>query len=421
VKGAAFALAVCAAVAAAQVPTRAVLHDGPAPLAAERVFEIAPASRPRLLFVRGVREKDPAADATLRLDAADFGTVAGYEEQPGRFVVALQLLGTSPRGAAATGPTSAPTTRTLRIRPLRGAEGRVTLERVEIVDAARLLCVLRDQATKRPVDGVVQITAVDGATPPLCGPLGAAPREGAAWISDDGGGELWTPLGAQATLVGRGSPFRAAVRFRRRLDLADGLALTFFLPPDQRPEGARILEILDDGKRYSPGRAKKDRALDVGARVGADWTAVPADEVLAAPDRFVARLVAAPDQKLLVTNESDARLVPTRVRQFVTVRLVDGSLIHSNAPLPLFEDLKREGAHLRGWLKVRCPEDARLEGVYVSCGPYERRYPIEGPTTLPLDVLAPPGEVVTVVVKGTGFDTAPPLERPLAVRVFRAP
>jgi hypothetical protein len=417
-----FAACALATTRAQETPGATILQATPAPLLAEVAFAIPAASKPRLLVVRGTRPDDDAADAFLFLDGVNRGPVSRYAETPRRFEAALPLPAVRP--ATASAPTGTrPTTGSIAfaLRPTPGAAGRVVVERIEVIDAARVVCLLKDQADKRPLRGVLQITAVDRGEPPWCGPAGEAPREGPAWISDDGGGELWTPLGATATLVGRGSPFRAAVRFRRRLDLAEGLVMTFFLPPDQRPDGARILEPLHDDRRYHPGLKRKDDALDVGARVGAEWTTVPAAEVWADPQAFAVRVATNPTAQLVVSNEDAARLVPDRLKPIVTVRLAEGALIHSNGPLPLLENLRREGDRVKAWIKLRCPEDARLDVVSVFAGATERRLPATGPCTLALDVESPPGAPIAIVVRGSGFETAPPLERPFAVRAILAP
>lgn len=417
------ALVVAAAAAAGQTDRgAATLFAGREALVADRSFTFEDDPKPRLLYVRGALPAEGAAAETLRLDDGEEAPLAAFLEGPRRFAAALPVLPASKAAASrpASAPTSAPTVRTLRLRVGRAGGDGVVLERVELVPAARVLCVLRDQATKSVIKGVVQVTAVDGGTPPLCGPLGGAPREGAAWISTDGGGEIWAPLGATTTYVGRASPFRAAVRHRRRLDLADGLAATLLLPPDQRPEGSRIVEALDPARRFGPAHAAKDAALEVGLRVS-DWDVVPADRALAGPDAFVAALIERPERRVVVTNELGASVVPAAIRPFVTLRLADGALIHSNGPLPLLEDLRREGTRVKAWIKLRCPEDARLEALYVRVGRLELRLPATGPTTLPLDVEAEPGAPIAFVAKGTGFDSAPPFERPFAARVVRAP
>jgi hypothetical protein len=403
------------ALAAAQTPEsrRSVLVADPEPLTEIKTIEIATDSKPRLLMVRGALPGADARRATLQLDGAEPAALGAFADVPGRFAAALPLVGDAPSAASRSA------VHTLKLRPGTGAREPAIIERIEVIPAARVRCSLRDQETKLAIKGVVQVTAVDGGAPPLCGPFGSAPRDGAAWISVDGGAEVWAPRGSHVTYVARGSPFRAALRFRRRLDLADVVA-TIFLPPDQRPEGARILESLDAAKRLTPALTAKDEALDVGARV-ADWDVVAAETVLAAPDAFVASLLAHPEKRLVVTNETGPSAIPTAIRPFVTLRLADGALLHSNAPLPLLEDLRREGGRVKAWIKLRCPEDARLDAAYVKHGRFEFRLPASGPTTLALDVEAPSGTPVAIVVKGSGFESAPPMERPLAVRVFRAP
>jgi hypothetical protein len=410
------AACVVAGAAAAQTGRESLLSARETLVEGERVFRIEAASRPRLLRVFGRREGVPRRDARIELDGAEVGRLSRFEESPSRFSVSLPLRG-------ARGSESRPAVHALRVVVDRGRGGAVVLERVETIDAARVDCLLRDQATKELLKGVFTVTATDGDTPPKTGPIGGSPREGSSWISDDGGGELWVPLGATATFVGRASPFRAAAKFHRRADLAEGALTTFLLPPDVRPPGTTILEPLSPETRLDAARRRKDEALDVAARVGERYRVVDAEEVLDDADGFLRSLEAAPFSPVVATNEGSGRLVPDRVKPLVTARLSDGEIVHSNGPLPLVVDLRRVGVgpNVRGAIELRLPEDATTEAIYVKSGRVEKRLPTSGAGTFAFEIEAAPGAPIVVSVRGPRFTTAPPFERPFAVRVLRAP
>ncbi|HYC79182.1 MAG TPA: hypothetical protein VEI02_16305, partial [Planctomycetota bacterium] len=404
-----------AAQAPASRPTPVLLQEAAAPLLAERTFEIPAARSPRLAIVRGARPPGGPSDAWIRIDDRIHGLASQFEYAPGRFAAAVPLRGAAP------GAESAPAGSLLRVVPKGAADPKLILERVELLDAAVVDFMIRDQVTKAPLKGVAEVVAVDGATPPLVGPNAGLPTEGAAWISHDGGGELWTPLGANVAFVARASPFRGAARFRRRTDLARGLFMTFLLPPDEAPPGSRIVEASDVGAPNAVARAAKDAALGISRRADATWTVRAADEVLAAPAAFVAELVRDPARRVVVTNERGPTLVPSTAHPLVTLELPGGDLIHSNGPLPLLEDVRRDGAAVRGWVKVRCPPGATLTRLRVVVGAAELLHPLDGPATIALAVPANAGAPIALIVEGRAFADAGPIERPFAARVFTAP
>jgi hypothetical protein len=378
-----------------------VLVAAPVNLAEKLELKIEPAPEPRLAVIRGSRKE--GANATLEIDGGVWGTVTGFAVGPELFDAALPIVG-APAGARKT---------TLVIRP--SAPG-VTIDRVELVPASRVRFVIRDQGSKAEIPGEASIETVEGAPPSPLGPVGGYPRERATWISADGHGDLYVAAGATATFVGRSTPFRGIDRQRHTLDARDNLLVNLLLPADQLPDGATILEgpprpgIAPDVQRAA------DKARGIGKRPKG-FRVIPAAELLAGGMKAMQDALANPDVKFLVTNETGPLLCPPPV--LVTAELPGGELLHSNGPVILLVDRRRESGAVRAYVKIRLPEGVLADRLIVWAGEKKTEHAFSGPSTIPLDVIVPPRTPIALIV--TGPTPREGVVSGAAFRLFRAP
>jgi hypothetical protein len=381
-----------------------VLVKGPVDLGEKLEFQIDPDPDPRVLVIKGRRT--PSANASFDVNGESWGTVAGFSAGPETFEAALPLAGTAANGRKIA----------FAIRP--GSPG-VTLDEVAVIPAARVRFVIRDQASKAAMPGEAAVESIDGKPAPPQGPFGGFPRERAAWISTDGNGDLYVPYGATVTFTARATPFRGTSRQRHAIDARENLLLTFLLPADQLPEGATILEgPLRPGIAPEVARAV-DRARGIGKRPK-DFRVVPAMDLMSNGLAVIEGALANPDVKFLATNEGDPRLFPPT--GFMTVELPGGDLLHSNGPVILLVDRRREGSAVRAYVKIRLPEGVVADTLHVIAGKKRTEHPLKGgPTTVPLDVVVPAGTPIALLVTGPPVRVETPLDRAAAFRVFRAP
>jgi hypothetical protein len=379
-----------------------VFVAAPLDLAEKVSWTIDPAPLPRLAIVRGRRR--PSGDAVIEVGGSTWGTAAGFDAGAGLFDAALPIAG-GPGGKKLA----------LAIRPT--APG-VTLDRVEIVPAARVRFVIRDQATKAVIPGSVTTERLEGGTPPVTGPFGGFPRERTSWISGDGHGDVYGPPMATLTFAGRASPFRGVARQRHALEQRDSLLVTLLLPADQLPEDATILEGPPRPGIAPEVQRAADRARGIGKRPKG-FRIVPAAELLAGGIKAVEQVIAHPDEKFLATNETGPLLCPAPL--VVTAELAGGELLHSNGPVILLVDRRRESGAVRAFVKVRLPEGVVADRLFILAGGKRTEHPLNGPSTIPLDVIVPPGTPIGLVVSGPAPQAGSPDPAAAAFRVFKAP
>ncbi len=368
-------------------------------------FDIPPDPLPRLLVVSGTRVPDSGGAVSLWIDAEPRGGLAAYPIAPERFQASLPI------------PPEPVATRHLLVRP--SVPG-IVLTRVELARAARVRFTIRDQGSKVLLPGEVRITAIDGGVPPLLGPLGSAPREGSSWISRDGHGDLYVPFNTSVTFVGRSSPFRGIARQHHRIDAPDNLLLTFLLPQDELPEDAHIIEGPERSELPALARRDTELALGIGRRPPG-VTSMPAGKLLFDAPVIIDRMLTLPDLRFLATNENGISLLPSALHSLVTVELPGGALLHSNGPVPLLEDVHRDGDVVRGWVKARLPDGVLAEKLVIRTPGSSVDFALHGPTTIPLAVPVPSGTPIVLVVTGGTFRGSSLLDHPLAFRVIRAP
>jgi hypothetical protein len=378
------------------------LFRGPAPLAKRLEYAIPASADPRMLLIRG---QLGAGQATFEIDGEAWGTAGGFATGGGLFEASMPLASQAAGGAKP---------RVFSIRPV--APGLV-LDEVSVVPAARVRFVIRDQGSKVAIPGFAGVETIGGRPPPAQGPAGGFPRERAGWISADGHGDLYVPPGANVGFAARSSPFRAVTRQTHVIEARDNMLVTFLLSSDQLPEGATILEGPPRPGIAPDVQKAVDRARGIGKRP-AGFKAVPAAELLGQGPLAVEEALKHPDFKFLATNETGPLLFPPV--SLVTVELPGGELMHSNGPVILLADRRREGSAVRAFVKVRLPEGVVADKLLVWAGNSRTEHRLVGPTTVPLDVIVPPGTPIALIATGPEKpDTA--LERVAAFRVIRAP
>lgn len=373
----------------------------PSPGIVDLPFEAADV--PRLVEIRG-RLAESGADLSTSLDGVPMGSLSAFPSVAGKFAAALPVP-----------PSTRPHVLSLRV-PSPG----VVVDRIALIPAARVRFTIRDQASKAFIPGIVDVGAVDGLAPPLLGPIGGAPREGSAWVSADGHGDTYVPFGASITLTARASPFRGIDRRRLRADVADGLVVNFLLAADQAPEGTEIVEVPDAHRRPAAALRAADVARGVGRRIDGElvWSA---ESVLADPLKLAAHLLARPTDRLVVSSDAGPALSPPSLHPLVTLNLGKGERLHSNGPVVLVEDLRREGHLVKGWIKIRLPAGCDADRLDIRTGTTVLTEKFVGPTTVPLALPLAGGESFVLVVSGPGFDGTPQVGGVLALRVLTAP
>jgi hypothetical protein len=374
------------------------------PVELRDALEVAFAAEPdpRLLVVEG--RLAAGADARLEVDGEAWGSASGFPAAGGGFAAALPIAGR---------------TGTARIAfAVRPAGPGVTLGEVRLVPAARVRFVIRDQGSKAPIPGIAEVALVDGAPPLPQGAIGGHPREGASWIAADGHGDLYVPHRSVATFRARSTPFRSVDVQRHAVNLRDGLLVTFLLSADQLPAGARILEAKARANVEPKVARLVDKARGIAERPEG-FRVVQARDLLASGSQVVEQSLAAPDVRFLATNEAGARLVPPP--GIVTVALEGGDLLHSNGPVILVEGLRREKAAVRAYVKVRLPAGVTADRLLVVAGGERKEHPLAGPSTVPLDVVVPPGTPIALVAMGPPASQDAPFDRAGAFRIIRAP
>jgi hypothetical protein len=387
---------------AATRPDGHPLIDAPVEVRSRVELPIEGSADPRMLVVRG-RRKD-GGNAAFEVGGETWGTAAAFPRGAGLFEAAMPLAGSRPPRKLAFG-----------VRSL--APPPVFLDEVRVVPAARVRFVIRDQGTKAPVPGCATVETIGGEPPPAAGPLGGFPREQAGWISHDGHGDLYVPPGASVSFVGRSTPFRGVNRQKHVIEARDNMLVTFLLSSDQLPEGAAILE--GPPRPSVPPEIQKavDRARGIGKRP-TGYTVVPAKEILAQGAVAVEQALLQPGLRFLATNETGPLLFPPT--SLVTVELPGGDLLHSNGPVILVTELRREGTAVRGFIKVRLPEGVIADRLVIRAGAAKTEHVLNGPTTVPLDVIVPPRTPIGLIAAGPPRPDAP-LDRVAAFRVFLAP
>ena len=119
------------------------------------------------------------------------------------------------------------------------------------------------------------------------------------------------------------------------------------------------------------------------------YTIVPAKDILAQGPVAIEEALAHPGFKFIATNEVGPLLFPPV--SLVTVELPGGDLLHSNGPVILLADLRREGTAVRAFVKVRLPEGVIADRLVIRSGTTKSEHVLNGPSTVPLDVIVPPG------------------------------
>jgi hypothetical protein len=378
----------------------ALLVGSPVELGEKLAFTVEASPLPRLAVLRGRRAA--GGNAAFEVGGKVWGTAAGFDLGASLFDASLPLVGGGGRLALAILP-SAPG---------------ITVDRVEIVPASRVRFVIRDQATKVEIPGQAFIESVEGGSPPMMGAAGGFPRERASWISSDGYGDLYAPAGSTVTFAARLTPFRGTTRQRHVLESRDNLLLTFLLPSDQLPEDATILEGPPRSGIAPEVQRAADRARGIGKRPKG-FRVMPAAQLLADGQRAIEEAIAHPDVKFLATNETGPLLCPPPL--LVTAELAGGELLHSNGPVILLVDRRRESGAVRAFIKVRLPEGVVADHLVVMAGQKRVEHAIHGPSTIPLDVVVPAGTPIGLVVSGPAPSGAPGQPPVAAFRVFKAP
>jgi hypothetical protein len=128
--------------------------------------------------------------------------------------------------------------------------------------------------------------------------------------------------------------------------------------------------------------------------------------------------IAHPDEKFLATNETGPLLCPPPL--LVTAELPGGELLHSNGPVILLADRRREQGAVRAFVKIRLPEGVVADKLLIWAGDKKIEHAFSGPSTIPLDVIVPPRTPIALIVTGPQPKDGGPLSG-LAFRLFRAP
>jgi hypothetical protein len=386
-------------------PKAEVLVGEPRELGDKIEVVIGPSAEPRLAVVRGRRAR--GGNASLEIDGAVWGTVAGFPP--------LTSGGDLFDAALPIAPSAGTKTSSLVIRP--SAPG-VTVDRVELVPASRVRFTIRDQGSKALIPGEASVDLVEGGPPPPLGPIGGFPRERATWISADGHGDLYARAGSTVTFVARSTPFRGLDRQRHVLDARDNLLVNFLMPADQLPEGATILEGPPRPGIAPEVQRAADKARGIGKRPKG-FRIVPAGELLTGGLKAMEQALANPDVKFLATNETGPLLCPPPL--LVTAELPGGELLHSNGPVILLVDRRRESGAVRAFVKIRLPEGVVADRLIVWAGAKKVEHSFSGPSTIPLDVIVPPKTPIALIVTGPAPRDGSPLPPAAAFRMFRAP
>ncbi len=285
--------------------------------------------------------------------------------------------------------------------------------RAAIIPATELSIEIVATETGRRIPGVVRLLALDGHDLPSRFETRKLPGGEAAWLLDSGSGESYVPAGMTASLVAFQSPFREPARQRVRGDAGKRRAVRFALGPDRSPEGSAILEAPAPATWRPVWSEAFDRGLGVARRVeGSQW--VQAVEIGGDPDGVGMRWLQPGAGTLQVSSVATGWL-SRETRRFCSLRLNDGSDLHSNGPLllvrPFVRDLRNSlGARVSCEATVFLPpsvSSGRLR-VRSSEGELFSKRSVRSGEVIPIELTALPGTRVLVEFEGEPFSRENP-------------
>jgi hypothetical protein len=172
------------------------------------------------------------------------------------------------------------------------------------------------------------------------------------------------------------------------------LSSTFYWRPIRPPKARKSSRFRTAHRRPAAALRAADVARGVGRRIDGElvWSA---ESVLADPLELAAHLLARPTDRLVVSSDAGPALSPPSLHPLVTLNLGKGERLHSNGPVVLVEDLRREGHLVKGWIKIRLPRGLRRR----SFGHPNRDYGVDGEVRRPDDRPARPAACGRRVVR----------------------
>lgn len=333
------------------------------PLSEAVEFEISGLLSPAILRVTGRRDGDETAELWVRLGEDLPFSANGHRSEERAFCTSIPVWEPPDQGRL-----------TVRLEP-RGAG--LVVGPLQIDVAVRMDVELRererDELRGAPVEGVVEIAALQGRSPPDWGIRAREGLVGRFLLCPSGRGRLLLPRSCLVTLVARATPFREPLRRRLRTSRSrSSMRAKLVLSPGRLRAGSRIVDRCAPPSGV-PWATWEDALGHSRALEGLDRC--PAEEVIERPTAFLRRLRRRARPPVLVGLPDGLAALehPFTPR---TVRSPCGGSLFSNGPVLTVRErgawvdvgLRLPGHCPPGVLTVHGPEGQLHEGPLADGG-----------------------------------------------------